>query len=479
MFLDVNHIQKNTDFLPVISGEKRLQEPHYRQAWKNFREQISLSDVDFDQYYTATLNSFANYVQNLPASRYIFYGHAGGFLQLGFERAIIATQLAIKSYHDFEGLTYDQLDVLAQTEVFAVFTAALLADLNFLPKRFQIKTKNAAEQIKIYDAYEGSMMQQSKFYQYDFLNPELPGWGAPASLTLAQRLLATTQKNYADSAFAWIAQHYSVLQIWYAMILGLTPADEHSTRQKYLIHLIPDIENDMLRELLLNIHRQDWLENKQNTTLFISTTLEEEISQNVLIEELDPMVHDPIYRSRHEFEKVFGGMGAADATNAQIAGSLSSQFTPQLRYGLAFLAWALNYFARERAAGATHQMPRVFRLGDNVVFDVQNLLKDFARENAQRNRTSALSGTSASEIFNILREAQVLKDQHISLLNYTWDTLGGKHHLVGLAVPAKMVVGPLPPITLGLSVDTKAVVSTAQATPSISSMFLRNKPQLG
>ena len=472
MFLDFTQSAKPNDFTSCLAGIKRLQEPHYRQAWKNFREQISLSDYDFDLYYTTTLSAFADYTQNLPASRFVFYGHAGGFLQLGFERAIIATQLAIKAYHDFEGLSHDQLGALAQAELFAVFTAALLADMNFLTKRFQIKAKDEAGQIKPYDPYQGAVSAQGKWYTYDFHNPELYGWGGPASVVLAEHLLSKTQPKYTDSAFSWISHHYDVLQLWYSMILGLSPTSDTSTRQRYLISLIPEIETDMIRELLLHLHKQDSFASRQHNALFVPEENELDDIAHAQQDEHE-MVVDPISQSRREFEKVLGGGGPADASNTHILGSLGASLPP-LAFGLGFLGWLIQQATKGKLWGlGGGKIPAAFRSSDSnhLIFDVDKLLNDYAREK----RKTALT---PAELVNALKETQLLKDHHVELNNYSLATLGGKHLFAGIQLPIAFIgVSSLPPISLGLLIEPKTANNPVSSAPTASPLFIhRHSP---
>ncbi len=481
MFTGHNSPSDTPHFTTCLKGRQILQEPTYRQTWKAFREQIPLSDFDFDQYYTATLAKFAEYVQFLPATRHVYYAQPGGLFQLSLDRAMLSTKLALKSFHDLENKTPEQLNAHELAEVFAVFAAALLSDLGLLSLRFKIKICDEENLAAAYDPYAGGMNQQGKMYYYEFTNPELLDWSAPGSLVLASHLLCDTQKDYRDSGFAWISRYHDILQMWYAMMLDLTPVVETTTRKRYLISLIPLTDNDLLQNFLLNIHHAGLLlPNKQSHTLFTPQEVDQEFLNDHGFE-LDHTT-EATQRARGEFEKVFGGGGgAADASNTQMLGSLGAALAPQLRYGLAFLGWLIALARAGKLWAADGQTGLAFGYGGGkIVLHLQGLLDKFVSE-------KNVPKISVQELINSLKETQLLKSQNLHPQTFELKNPNANiaaMRFEGLMLPASFLLGnnqEPPKITLALQALGREIAAHAhkeRIQAHFQSMFHIKPPTL-
>ncbi|MCD6047553.1 MAG: hypothetical protein K0S08_1200 [Gammaproteobacteria bacterium] len=461
MFNDLKTSQEATQYFSCLKGRQMLQEPQYRNIWRNFREHIPLGDFDFEQYYTATVCVFAEYVQLVPATRHVYYSQPGGLFQLGLDRAVLSTKLALKAFQDFDGKTPDQLTAFEQAELFAVFSAALLSDIGLLTQRYKFAMLDAAEMLRSYDPYLGSMLQQGKKYAFEFTSLERGDWSGPASLVLASRLLSQTNDDYRDSGFAWISRHHDILQLWYEMMLELTPTGEGTTRRRYLISLIPFVDSNLIQDFLLNIHDSGLLlPARQQRAFFTPTEIEESLEQANRHHDFEGDDKDASRQTKREFEKVFGGMGAADATNSQVLGSLGAALAPQLRYGLAFLGWLMNLARAGRLWTGDGQAALAFGMGGGqIVFDIQRLIQEFAK-------TKGMPKISAQELINALKEIQVLKSQNLNLRKFELNNGASVTKFDGMVLPASFVLGdqPGPKVNLGLKeIAVQAVAVTKEA----------------
>ena len=461
MFADSSINQSTPIFSACLTGKKILLDVNHHQAWQTFREFIPISDEDFEHYYTAVLITFAEYVQTLPASQHVFYATPGGFFQLGLDRAMIATKLALQAYQDFEGRTPDQLTVQDLTELFAVFSAALLSDLGLLMLRFQIKINDHSGVINDYNPYFGSMLNQGQSFTFQFRPNELVDWPAPASLVLARQIMSQSQANYQESGFAWISRYHDVLQLWYAMLLDLTPAQETSTRRRFLLSLIPTVDNDLIHHFLIHLHNSGALfPGKKNPSLF---NIQNQDTAHTFGEDQSPQATEEFdlekLQQKAEYDKLFGG-AAADASNA-LPGSVAADMPPLLRYGLAFLGWLL-IMARTGQLYAGSEGPAGYGLADGkVAFDVKQLQKMFAKE-------ANFPNMSAEDLFTALQKIQVLQTQKISLSQLAWkDDLATQ--FTALILPVQFVFGNLagPKIALGLGEVADKIAATEDKKPSL------------
>jgi hypothetical protein len=472
MFTDSHAPATAPNFMSCSNGKQLLLlDPHYREAWSAFRELIPLSDLDFEQYYTATLIKFAEYVQTLPATQHLFYSSASGFFQLGFDRAIIATKLALQAYQDFEGVTTEELTPRDLSELFAIFSAALLSDLGLLNLRFEIKVSNAIGAAQDYDPYAGSMLEQGRMFFFQFRNRELTDWPAPASLVLAQHVLSRTQTNYADSAFAWISRDHEILQLWYSMLLDLTPAQEISTRRRFFISLIPAVDNDIAHNFLVNIHNNGALfpGAKQNLSLFVPQDHDFSATEiNPDNSELEQLRKN---QESSGFEKLFGGAAMADASSSQLPGSISATMPPLLRQGLAFLGWLLAMARNGRLAGMNNngEIPNVFGLGGgNVALNLKQMLQQFSKD-------THFSIASAQELAEAIAKTTVLSAQKFSITTLAFND-NPATQFQALILPARFIfdaqhlalasVRSLLNIPLGLG-ELKNALTVQKSKPSM------------
>lgn len=455
---------KDPDVTPTLRGKQLLLEPHCRQAWKRFRPLIPLTDGDFNQYYTATLSTFAEYVQNIPATRYSLYAHPYGFLHLSLDRAIICTKQALQTYYDIHHVSPDKLSALQHAEVFAVFAAALLNDLGALLLRFKIHIKNRLEQMVPYDPYSGPMPALGKAFVSEFLLPELTDWQAPASLLLARQVLAHTGQNYKNSAFAWLSSHHQVLQLWYNLMLNITPREEEETRRAFL-SLIPRTDAIIFQKFVSGQApdgRASFLSARPMTGLF----QEPLDTETTLRDETNYLMHIGVIPAN---ENAFDSLAATDASNTRILGSYGAANAPRLTLGLAFLRWLQNALNHGQLLLTDEQVSSVFRSDKGLVLHWGKVTEAFNKnQNHQK-----LASHEAQMILTELHKLGVFSHKELALRQFVLKTTQGQQRFTGLMLDNPYVIygnKTLPPLTLGLSeipVTHAAMVEKLQAAPEI------------
>lgn len=462
MFLSDDKI-KDVHFTPTLRGKQLLLDQDCRKAWQRFRTLIPLTDGDFNQYYTATLESFAEYVQNIPATRFSLYARAYGLLHLGLDRAILSTQQALKAYFDIQNLKPDQLSSHQHAELFAVFSAALLNDLGVLLLRFRILLKNRLDQTLNYDPYSGPMSASGKAFSFEFTTPELTDWQAPASLVLAKQVLAHTGQNYKNSAFAWLSQDHQILQFWYNLMLNITPRDEDETRRMFL-SLIPKTDAEIFQKFMSENpgeNRGSFLSNRATSGLFQDVPY---TSSTDLRDETNRLIELGVVPSG---ERAFDGLAATDASNSRVLGSYGAANAPRLAAGLAFLRWLQNTLHHGQLLLADEQVSSVFRTDKGLVLNWEKVIAAYIKHQVQQK----LPGASAEAILKDLQKLAISAPKELILRNFTLKTGQGKTHFQGLVLDNPYVIynnKTLPALTLGLSeapITRAAIVQKLQSRP--------------
>lgn len=459
MFLSEDKL-KDTDFTPTLRGKQLLLEPECRAAWQAFRSVIPLTDGDFHQYYTATVESFAEYVQTIPATRYSLYAQPYGMLQLGLDRAILCTKQALKVYQDNDSVTPDQLSSLQHAEVFAVFSAAMLNDLGTLPLRFRIHVKNRLDQAVAYDPYASSMHALGKAFSWEFCLPELADWQAPASLILAKNVLTHTGQNYKNSAFAWLSRHHDVLQLWYNLMLNITPRDEEATRRT-LLTLIPRSDAIIFEKFVSDSQvtlDNNFLNARRGGGLFQEPTK----SPEALRDETNRLMDLGVIAAH---ERVADGFAVTDASNSRTLGSYGAANAPRLMLGFAFLRWMQQALKNGQLLLNDEQASSIFRTDQGLVLNWPKVAEAFAKHQTQQKQTPL----TAEKLLVELQKLSITTAKELHLRDFALKTGQGKTNFQGIVLSNPYLLygnKALPPLTLGLrevSVTRPAAVQTAQA----------------
>lgn len=457
MFLSEDK-HKDSDFTPTLRGKQLLLEPDCRAAWQNFRQVVPLTDGDFHQYYTATVECFAEYVQNIPATRYSLYAQPYGMLQLGLDRAILCTKQALKVYQDNDSLSPDQLSSLQHAELFAVFSAALLNDLGTLALRFRLHVKNRLDQTTPYDPYAGPMPTLGKAFSWEFRLPELTDWQAPASLILAKNILTHTGQNYKNSAFAWLSRHHDVLQLWYNLMLNISPRDEEATRRSFLT-LIPRsdaiIFEKFVSDIQVNAAGNNFLNTRHSSGLFQDPTKTPE----GLRDETNRLMDLGVIAAH---ERVADGLAVTDASNSRTLGSYGAANAPRLMLGFAFLRWLQQALKNGQLLLNDEQASSIFRTDQGLVLNWQKVSEAFAKHQAQQKQAPV----SAEKLLAELQKLSITTAKELNLRDFALKIGQGKTNFQGVVLSNPYLLygnKALPPLTLGLSeVPVTRTAATAQ-----------------
>ena len=431
-------------FSVCLSGSQLLQDPAVRSAIEKLRSYINLTETTFNQYFIGLISNFAEYTQKLPATQHIFYAYPGGFFQLGLDRATIAIKLALQNYQEIEHLDVEEFTDVKWAELFAVFAAALLADLGLLLFRFQIKIENAVGEILDYDPYRGSLFREAKKVAFQFRPQELLDWVAPSSLILATEVLKTTQVNYRDSGFAWISRHHSVLQLWYALMLDFCPQQEDSTRQRDLISLIPLADHELINAFLNNMNG---LGANKSFSLF-NNRMAHENSENHNAESTSENIE--------KFDHVFSKADSASLSEVNKKNNF-------LRYGVSFLAWLKEASAQEFLASNGLQVYGLER--GYLAFPLEKLQKLFS---AQSKNFPVVSPT---ELINAIYASGILKPSQINLREFCFRN-NPSNQFLALVLPASILLGNAEALGQNISLEIMPVVGKEKVSTSENRNFL-------
>lgn len=198
------------DVLPVLPAADLLAAPHRAKHVQDIERLAGIPPAHFDALYRCALESFARWVQQLPASEAHHHAGPGGMLDHALE--VVVGAMAKRRVHllphgaDPEMITREQ-----HRWTYAVFSAALLHDIGkpAVDQRVLLFDEACREQGP-WDAWCGPM-PPGMWYRVTFVRGRRYRLHEMVSPLLARLMLP-------QAALSWLAQDHEILKEWLAAI---------------------------------------------------------------------------------------------------------------------------------------------------------------------------------------------------------------------------------------------------------------------
>ena len=198
--------------LPVFVAKELLLDSKRHEIIEKFPEQLSLQPTRYNAIAKVFLESFAEFVQQLPETQNSYFSHLGGLLDHALERSSIALSL-VRAYFLPTGSEHERLNEQQALWAYTVFTASMLHDIGKIIDDLHIDITNQhGKKAKEWLPFAGSMIGKGTHYKYEFENVTSDVFRHRATLILAQKLLP-------DEGFQWIASSKEVLGVWMALLI--------------------------------------------------------------------------------------------------------------------------------------------------------------------------------------------------------------------------------------------------------------------
>jgi Putative helicase/Putative conjugal transfer nickase/helicase TraI C-term len=243
--------------LPIRESKRLLEQSSNRQAWLK-AIQNSVSSEIYKDFYQPAIEIFAYYIQDLPAHTPSLFSVPGGLLDQGLSRASQAITLCA-SINPLETTHVSNQQALWR---YALFTAALLLDINQLIKYSIALYNQSFHYIKQWNPLMGSMTLKTNAYYYAIQNTRdqiLP------RLTNSCLAILLLEKNVQTrKGFQWIASSPVTLETWLSLLIG----EESRLPVPKIMTLLPFADSQAVKQQLEAIKALA----KKNTRLFSAKT---------------------------------------------------------------------------------------------------------------------------------------------------------------------------------------------------------------
>ncbi len=216
-----NVLKRKTDNAPkladrkgsqlILKPDKLLATEKRREHLDKFPKLLSLSVENYQSLCQSVLNSFAEFVQELPETQHSYYAHKGGLLDHALSRTAIALSL-VRNYFLPSGSGEAPLTQPQTLWAYAVFTAALLHDIGKTVVDLEVKLYDRQlTALQTWSPFVGPMTATAAYYKYDFTHHAPDNFRKQVTLLLARQIMPA-------AGFNWIASNPDVFAVWLAML---------------------------------------------------------------------------------------------------------------------------------------------------------------------------------------------------------------------------------------------------------------------
>lgn len=221
---EIKKTYKSSQLIPVLKSEGLFKSSRHQGLLRELRAMIFLSSSEYDRFYQATLNQFAEFVQVLPV---VMSGSLSGLLNEGLARAVIAMKHYVSEHEHPDPLF-----------TYALFTAALFLDIaKVVTNYYVILSTEEGAFLDYWHPLEGSMVEKADFFKIYPLAPIYHRLERPLAQLLAQQVMPR-------EGFLWIASDLNMYADWLEALGG------DSGQTGTLAHLISLLPKDEIANLL-------------------------------------------------------------------------------------------------------------------------------------------------------------------------------------------------------------------------------------
>lgn len=329
------------EIYPILKAETLLEEER-RSAWlEKLPDLLGVKPLKYKLYYVPVLHSFAEFAQNLPATKHgLYYSHRGGVLDQGIERTINVIEAINPLLKEF---SEDESEEKKELWRYAVYTASLLFDVGKIFTKTIVTLRQRTKRIKIWNPFEGAMSEFASHYSYHFSTDNNDMLRRQTTPLLAMSLMPKI-------GFTWLSTDKDILRAWFALL------QEDYRQVDAWLSTIPLIDASMLDSYF--------------------TRYEKELSKM----DLSGVFKDPLQSLKSaETYKAPPQRGIFSAQGEGKFSAETKKTTFSTVAGEAFLAWLKQNVGNEKVSV---NMPNsgVHVIGDGVLL-LEKIFKDFVKEN--------------------------------------------------------------------------------------------------
>jgi hypothetical protein len=335
------------DIYPVLTAQALFLDEK-RKVWLG--QLADLIDIKATQYKLCcepALRNFAEFVQNLPSTKHgLYYSHRGGVLDQGIERCINV----MHSVRDFlpDESEESLIEEKKQLWQYAVFTASLLFDVGKVAVKTIVTLRERTRRLKTWNPFEGTMLNLSSHYSYDFSVENWDMLRRQVTPLLAKQLMP-------ELGFNWLSSDKDVLTVWFALL------QEDYRQLNAWMSIIPSVDAQMLDSYFDKYQKE--LVGRPNVD-----------PQSVFKDPLQSLKNTEVPKSPLKIGGLFSSTEVIGGSKTPVTGTPFSTIG-----GEAFLQWLKNGIA----AGSTSvNLPNsgVHIIGEGVLL-LEKIFQDFVKEN--------------------------------------------------------------------------------------------------
>jgi conjugal transfer pilus assembly protein TraI len=196
---------------PVLTPEKLLK-PHVHHI-KTINELAGVSKSNFDRFYLESIQHFARFVQQLPASEVHHHSGPGGLLQHALEVCVTALKIR-RSYLLSATDGAEEIARKQDSWTYAIFTSALCHDLAkpAVDQAIVICDKKGRE-VSSWDPWSYFMDEQGAWYISHFVRDRQYRLHEKASTLLVHRIIP-------KKGMSWLGSDQTIFSQWLASLSG-------------------------------------------------------------------------------------------------------------------------------------------------------------------------------------------------------------------------------------------------------------------
>ncbi len=215
LIVDKKEEEKIEKTIPIHTASTLLESKKYQALITQCTQLLDFTPDQAETYLTPLIESFAEFVQNLPETRNSYFSKPGGFIDHSLMRTASALSMC-RAY--FTADKPDQNNTrLTSTEIlwmYALFAASIFNGIGKVFSDLIVELYDeTGKHVDRWSPFEGNMLEtRGQAYDYDFeeaRNVDL--FSRRLSVILAKQLIPF-------KGFAWISSEKEVLSLWLALL---------------------------------------------------------------------------------------------------------------------------------------------------------------------------------------------------------------------------------------------------------------------
>lgn len=392
---------------PILTAEQLLKNQRYEKLLTQCEQLMEFTPQQSEAYLIPLIQSFVEFVQNLPETRNSYYAKPGGFISHALVRTASALSMC-RAYFtaNAQDKTKTRLSSQEMLWMYALFSAGIFNGVGKVFSDFTIDLYDESNKfMQQWNPFEGNMFElRAHNYDYDFEEARhIDLFSRRVSVLLAKQLMPF-------EGFSWLSSDKEVLSFWLALLednqrdsgtLGpfMVRADALAINtyfdEKRLQRQYGDLDIEAKAEV-------DKIENEKEES--------EEKEENKEAQEKDEENKEKVDNKAIEKEKIklrFSATFAPPPENERpqpgSEGDKIEKRNPKTQAGIEFLKWLNNQLKAQRF----EFNDSIFYMPSGAIFLPTALFEEFRKKNPYY-----LSSSDVMEAFNRLELQMKSPEKH-------------------------------------------------------------------